>query len=464
MIGTTPYLPGLRARCAPLGRRSAARASAAAECLSGLSALFGGFFGDRLVPAKSGSGSRHRQYSRVDVFWAFLSQVLKRGDSCRSAVTRLQALALARGQPRGSDSDSGYCQARAALALRWLQSLFDALEHWFAPRTQGRWCGRAVRIIDGTGFTMPDTPRNRARWPYPSGQKPGCGFPTGKLVGLFCLHTGRLIAFAHDVWMAHDLRLARRLIGFLKPNDVLVADRAYCGFAFLCLLVGKKVDFVFRLHSARKVRPSRKKSWRELFHKNQRHAGLSLWAWRRLPKQLEVRLVRVTVAHRGFRTKKFTVVTSLLDQTAFPDSALAELYAQRWQIELHYRQIKTHLGLDVLRALSPTVIELELCMHALAYNLVRALMLEASLAAGVPIDRLSFKGTVDLLINWVPLVHRKSLRRKLHHALLLRLASDLVPHRPARSEPRAKKRRPKNYQLLTKPRSLMRVSPSRSLK
>lgn len=102
-----------------------------------------------------------------------------------------------------------YCQARSALALPWLQTLFAALSRRFEPRTQGSRYGRLVRLIDATGFSMPDTKANRRRWPYAGGQKPGCGFPTGKLVGLFCLHTGRLLAFVEGSWKNHDLKLTR---------------------------------------------------------------------------------------------------------------------------------------------------------------------------------------------------------------------------------------------------------------
>jgi hypothetical protein len=188
-------------------------------------------------------------------------------------------------------------------------------------------------------------------------------------------------------------------------------------------------------------------------------------AWKKQPEELPIRLVRFRIEVRGFRTRSVIVATSLLDEKAFPDSAIAELYGLRWQIELHYRQIKTNLALDILRGLSPAMIERELWMHALAYNLVRALLLETALAHAVPIDRLSFKGALDALQSWAEraLVSRRH-RRHARETLLARLANDLVPLRPGRSEPRARKRRPKDYQLLTKPRRRMRVSASRRLR
>jgi hypothetical protein len=230
-------------------------------------------------------------------------------------------------------------------------------------------------------------------------------------------------------------------------------------------LLGQKADFVIRLHQARTVRSRRFRSWREIWKKPQRPHGQTRRSWKKRPEELAVRLVRFQVQVRGFRTQSVIVVTSLLDEQAFPDSAIAELYARRWQVELHYRQIKTNLALDVLRGRSPQMIERELWLHALAYNLVRALLVEAALTHDVPVERLSFKGALDALQAWADraLASRRH-RRHARRTLLARLANDQVPLRPGRSEPRARKRRTKDYQLLNRPRHLMRISGSRRLR
>jgi hypothetical protein len=453
----------MRPVCAPLGA-CIRQVDKVADDLTGLAVLFGCYFSGLMVPAGQGPGSRRRRFDRVDIFWAFLSQVLKRGDPCRAALTRLQASILARGRARPSDNTSAYCQGRLALDVAWLQSLFGSLGKWFAPRSPHDWLGRRVRMIDGSCFSMPDSDRNRAQYPYAGGQKSGCGFPVGKLVTLFCLHTGRLIAFAHNTWKTHELRLARELVRHLRAGEVVLADRLYCGYEFLTILLGRKIDFVVRLHSSRKIGKNHRPGRRVTFKRGQRKKGVSRRLWRRVPEEITLRIVRFTVRQRGYRTKTIVIATSLLDHTAFPDEAIAELYRLRWQIELHYRQIKTNLGLDVLRALTPAMIERELWMHAIAYNLIRALMLEAAITSGVPLQRLSFKGTVDLLEAWAQLAPRRRMRRALRHQLLSRIASDRVPLRPGRSEPRARKRRPKNYQFLTQPRRKMQVFPSRFMK
>lgn len=459
----TPCFPQWRHFLSPLGRHTA-RLRASAGATGGLAALFGRCFPGLLVPARHGPGSRRRAFGRVDVFWVFLAQVLTRDASCRWALDRLHAEALAAGRPRGAGTTSAYCQARAALPLPWLQSLFAALERWLLPRAKGDWLGRVVRVIDGTAFSMPDTPRNRRRWDHPPGSKPGCAFPAGKLVGLFCLHSGRLLSFVQDTCKTHDLKLARDLIQVLRRGEVLLADRAYCGWEFLARLRRRGVDFVIRLHQSRKV-PLRKAGSVEERWPRPPRGKASRRHWQSLPKGLKVRIVRFVTRRRGFRDHHVIVVTSLLDRKRFPDDAIAELYAQRWLVELHFRQIKTSLSLDVMRGLSPAIIERELWMHAIAYNLVRALMLEAALTHETDVARLSFKGALDALAAWTgPALRCRSRRSRARRELLRRIAHDRVPLRPDRTEPRVRKRRPKNYQLMTKPRHRMRVSPSRSLK
>jgi hypothetical protein len=464
----TPYFPGLKAIFAPMGKRVAERTQDAARSLDGLSGLFAPFM-PALVweRAKSGAGTRIRLDGRTAIFFAFLAQVLQRGSSARFAVALLQANRVSRGLKKGSDATGGYCAARAALSLQWLQQIFYGVSAWFDRRSSDAtlWRGRQVRILDGTGFSMPDTEANRHSYPFPSGTKPGCGFPAGKMAGLFCLHTGRLLRFVYSGWKKHDLNMGRQLLKYLKRGDILVADRAYGSWLFLMLLRLIGVDFVIRMHQGRRVSRRRIGSWLETWKKPQKPKGENAKMWSKLPEEQSVRIVAYRVRRNGFRPHLVYLVTSLTINE-FPNDTIEELYGLRWQIELHFRQIKTTLGLDVLRCLSPDMIEKELWMHAIAYNLVRALMMEAAQSSNVPIEQISFKGTVDTLLQWKHLWRGKRPRciRHIRSELLARIAGDQVIERPGRSEPRAKKRRPKNYQWLTKPRNIFHVSPSRSKK
>lgn len=395
-------------------------------------------------------------------FVAFLGQVLTRGSACREAVRRVQAWCVVGRRSVPHESTSAYCQARARLPLESLASAHAALGDWMERRTKEawRWCGRPVKVLDGTGISMPDTEENRARWPYASSQKPGCGFPTAQRVGLFCLATGRLVRFALDTWKAHEIPLARQLLGWIEKGEVILTDRGFCGWGFIAQLQARGADVVMRAHQARRL-----KGRRMLWKKPQRKETWTKEQWQELPAALTVRLVRFRVAVPGFRTEHIVLVTTLLDEQAYPDEAIAALYRRRWAVELSFRDIKTTLGLDVLRCLSPDLIEKEIWLQVLAYNLVRALMLEAAWTHGVELARLSFKGTVDTLRQWTPLfAPRMFVSRRARQELLRIIAAEQVPDRPDRVEPRARKRRPKSYRLLTKPRQQMVVSPSRSNK
>ena len=192
------------------------------------------------------------------------------------------------------------------------------------------------------------------------------------------------------------------------------------------------------------------------------------WAAERptLPANLAVRLVSFRVEVPGFRTEEITLATTLLDAEAYPAWVLAELYRARWNIELRYSEIKTTMGADVLRCKSPAMIEKELCMNAIGYNLIRCVMQEAAQRHDVELERISFKGSLDAVRHFADAIHAAagSPRRQhqLYDELLAIIASDPLPSRPDRHEPRARKRRPKQYQLLIKPRHQMRAIPHKN--
>jgi hypothetical protein len=460
-MSNSMYLPGFSHRLfGSPPARVAGKMVGRARRLDGLAALVARFVPEGVFAPDP--GQRERVYTPWVTFVSLLGQVLTRGSSCREAVRKVQAWCVTAKHVRPDDSTSAYCQARARLSPETLHKAHEQIGEWIVRRTKDawRWCGRPVKVLDGCGVSMPDTALNRALWPYAGGQKPGCGFPTAQLVGLFCLSTGRLVRFALDAWKAHEIRVARRLVDWIEKGEVLLTDRGFCGWGFIAMLKAKGVDVVMRAHQGRRLK-GRRMTWA----KPQRPKTWTQTLWRSLPDALEVRIVRFRVTVPGFRTHEVFLVTTLLDEQAYPDAAIAALYRRRWAVELCFRDIKTTLGLDVLRCQSPDLIEKEVWLQVIAYNLVRALMLEAAWTHDVSLERLSFKGTVDTLRQWTPLFAPRMFAFKRAREELLRIiAADQVPERPDRVEPRACKRRPKCYQLLTKPRRQMVVSPSRSLK
>ncbi|MGH8531097.1 MAG: IS4 family transposase [Nevskiales bacterium] len=445
------------------------------DALSQLQVAFGSLIpAHRLAPSAQGPNSRLRVFSPSVTFWAFLAQVLSPPCACRQIVRKVQAWWAERGQPHLCADTSAYCQARARLPLATLEAIHDDLVTQLqrSVSTEQHWRGRTVKIVDGTNVSMPDTAANQAAYPQQASQQPGCGFPMMKVVGVFCLASGALLQIVRGTLRVHDCQLFRQLWRFLARGDILLADRGFCSYAAIASLAARGVDCVMRLHQAR---PHDARRGRRLGPRDrlltwtkpiQRTPAWSAEDFAALSETLTVRLVHVAVGVRGFRTRQFVLVTTLLDRLAYPAEALGQLYFQRWTVELHFREIKILLGLDVLRCQSPAMIHKELQLHLIAYNLVRALMQQAAARHHVPLARLSFKGALDTMRQWADVLHaaRGQPRKQaaLRRAMLALIARDQLPHRPGRSEPRAKKRRPKNYHLLTAPRHQMRVPAHRN--
>ena len=231
------------------------------------------------------------------------------------------------------------------------------------------------------------------------------------------------------------------------------------------------VDAVMRLHQFRKLdwragqrlgRRDRLVTWK----KGQLQGPL--WTaeqWAQVPAELTVRLVEIVVAVPGFRTQKLVLVTTLLDAPTYSAEELGRLYFRRWAVELSFRDLKTTLGLDVLRCQTPALVRKEIVMHALAYNLIRALMQDIAHSHELVVQRLSFKGTVDALRQWRERFENAPNQPravgKLRQLFYQSIAADRLLVRPGRSEPRVVKRRPKNFRLLTKPRHEMLVERNR---
>jgi hypothetical protein len=282
-----------------------------------------------------------------------------------------------------------------------------------------------------------------------------------KFMALFSLNSGALLHLLTGNLHHHDLSLLRRLWNQLKKGDILLGDRAFGEYTTLAGLPAQGVDVVARLHQARKVdfRKAQRLSRNDglfVWHRGvQQSKILSTTQWSLLPAQITVRIIRFTAILRGFRARRVTLVTTLLEAKPYPARELAALYLRRWRIELCLRDLKTTMGMEQLRCKTPDMAEKELLAYLVAHNLIRCVMAEAVARYPVELERVSFKGSVDALRQYhdgLAQAHNRKTRRLLWEDLLLNLVRDLVRHRPNRTEPRAVKRRPKAYPLLNQPR------------
>lgn len=400
---------------------------------------------------------RERLYPPTVTLSMFMKQALNEDRSCQKAVNGWAAQRVAEGLSVHTVSTGGYCKARQRLPMQMVVELTRATGCLLSAQahTDWRWQGRAVKLVDGTGISMPDTSANQARYPQPSSQVKGVGFPIARAVGVICLSTGAVLdaALGPLEGRGHsELALFRRLLGAFCPGDVMLADALYCNYFLIATLQQRAVDVVFEQNGSRTTDFRRGHRLGVRDHQvrwnkpEQRPRWMTQEQYRAFPDELTVREVEV---------QGRVLVTTLLDARKVRKAELSQLYAQRWHVELDLRNIKTTLGVEVLSCLTPQMVEKEWWVHLLAYNLIRMLMAQAALEAGVQPRQISFKHTVQLWTEWTS--QRLHPDTALRDTGLFRLIAQMtVADRPGRREPRARKRRPKPYPWLKVPRAQAR--------
>jgi hypothetical protein len=357
----------------------------------------------------------------------FLIQILQ--GNCPIAALR---------QHGGIDfAKSSYSDSRTRLPLQLLQSLLLWL-HEQAERSVGvaRKIGGRILIVDGSTYSMEDTPELHAHFNLPAGTREGVGYPAGKLMGLLDAATGMFVSLLSLPLFQHDVRSVIGLHPMLRAGDILLGDRAFCSFAHLVLLQARGVFACVRLHQRRKNKTGGIDRWKKA---GKAPAWMDAAQYLLLPKFIDVRVVAYTIANKGYRTKHVLIATTLMDQSLWPDEKIAELYGHRWHIETCFGHLKTTMKMNVLRCKTVAGVQKELAAYLAVYNLVRLAMLKAAEAQGVSPWRISF---VDAM-RWLA-------ARMLGLEGVGRLIVN--PDRAGRSQLRVIRRRLKEYDLLTKPR------------
>ena len=408
----------------------------------------------------AGHGWRHRTLGPVETIYLFIAQVLHGNTSC-AHVRQLGNFTFTR---------SAYCEARKRLPVEIFRELLREIGQRVTKQASrvGLWRGHRIVSVDGSTFSMPGTCELQAlfRW---APENRGFEFPVSKFVALFDLITGALLDLAPASMRDHELTIVQRLHDLLRPNDVVVADRGYCTYAYLGQLFSKHLHCVVRVPAS---------SRRVEFRSHRRHAvhkhwkgPQSIWVrwlgkhdqivewikpaevppwlpretWERLPELLRVRELRYRVARRGYRSREVTLVTTLLDPDRYPKEAVAELYGRRWQVETNLRHLKATMRMDILRCQSADGVYRELATFGIVYNAVRLVMIHGAEAQGVPPDHISF---IDVL-RWLEL---GCPGRGLPPFII-------NPRRFTSAAPRIVRRRHKNHTYMTRPRTPQRKLP-----
>lgn len=453
----------------------------------------------RFIPAsiitdacqRSGHRWRERVLGPVVTVRLMILQVLFGNLSCRG-LTRVAGLGV---------SGVAYCKARGRLPLDVLGRVMHAIHgeavrrcdahaaspsdngmsHNFRGNFRGSFRGLRnfrgkVALIDGSGVSMPDTPALQRAFGQPGRCLAGCGFPVMHTLWLFDAATGLLLDLVASRWNTHDLADAAKLHPAMNEGDLLIGDRAFCSYAHIAMLLQANLHALVRAHQrliidfspGRRPRHEHaKRRRRGITHSTQlaklgKRDQLVRWdkppahsrpSWMtpaqydRLPGSITVRELQYDITRPGFRTQSVTLVTTLLDATAAsgcPADELAQMYNIRWRIETDLGHLKQTMRMDVLRCKSVDGVMKELWSYAIAYNLVRLLMLDAAHRQKVPPNRLSFIDALDVLRHANAAASHQTARIKVN------------PDRPGRHEPRRIKRPKDRYTYLTKPRDVLK--------
>jgi Transposase DDE domain len=324
---------------------------------------------------------------------------------------------------------------------------------------------RRVLLVDGTSSLTPDTPSIRKLFKQPANLKPGCGYPMAKVLALFDAVSGAILRpiicslFVHEasnVWQLHPL---------LQAGDLLVGDRAFCSYVHLAMLSACNVLGLFRVQQKQRVdfRRGRRHGGKgrtksrfirklgsldqlvEWFKPKQKPKWMSKKQFDALPSGLIVRELRYRLAARGQRTRVVTIVTTLLDEKLYPAERIAELYGLRWQVETHFKELKTGMKMSQLKCKTAEGVKKELLMYFITYNLIRRVILDAAERQHVEVRRISF---IDAS-RW--LAHARE-----GDELIMLV---VLPLRPNRHEPRVKKYLKYRYRSMTRPRHIMKKRP-----
>ena len=427
------------------------------QFLQGDTGVFAQVLGDQEIAAVADElvePHRERIYPPLDTLRLFVGQVLSADRACQDVVGIRLSERVALGQSPSALNTSAYCDARQRLPIKLPVLLGSMIGERLEAMTPSawRWEGRCVKLFDGTTVSMPDTPSNQQTYPQSREQKPGLGFPIARIGALIGLSSGAMLGYQVAACKGKgtgEQSLLANMLDHLDAGDVLLAT--------WWIIYGAKsrgADVVMAQHGVRITdfghgQRLGKNDHRVQWPRPPKPKAMSAEEYAGYPEFIEMREVEVDGR---------ILVTTLLDPRAVTAQSLGALYKMRWNIEVDFRTIKATLEMDGLRCKSQPMVDKEIAVYFLAYNLVRWAMAKAALLADVLPRVLSFAGAKRVLGAFADQLRRTSGENigTMIATVTTCIATLRLPHRPGRIEPRAKKRRPKNLPLLTVPRQVAR--------
>lgn len=388
---------------------------------------------------------RRRRLPADQVVWLVVGMALLRNESIERVVAML-GLALP-SSSGGTAAKSGIARARQRLGEEPLEYLFAfTAEHWATQSaTRHHWRGLALYCMDGTTLRVPDSPENWAAFggQCGNGKRGGSAYPMVRLVALMALRSHLLYSLSFGDYATGEVTLAEDCWPVVPSNSLTIVDRGFMVAHQLTRLQRgaenmhwlTRAKKTTRLRTIEKLGPSDRLVEIRLSDSTRR-------AHPELPAVWQARAI--TYRRKGFRSS--TLLTSLCDARRYPADEIVALYHERWDHEIGYDEVKTHLldRQEAIRSRTPDGVRQEIWGIALAYNLVRLEMERAADEAGVEPNRISFVNALALIRNaWLawstpPLAPGRIPQGLVELRRYLKLLV-LPPRRPERSYPRAVK-------------------------
>lgn len=409
---------------------------------------------------------RDRIYTPLKTLFIFIKQVLNPDKSCKNAVAELVAEQLITERKKVSTNTGSYSNARKRLPEQMISALVKETGKSSAEKALYNWkvFGRPLKGVDGSSIIMPDTKENQEIFPQQKGQKKGIGFPIARIVVVMSLTVGTVLDYAIGAFQGKgtgESSLLRNIFNCIEPDDILLGDRYYPSFFLIADVIAKKADGIFRgqaqrCYDFRKGKHLGKNDHLVEWNKPIKPDWMTEEVYDTYPSQITV---------REFKVDGKIYVTTLLGHKKYHKAELGKIYELRWHLEINLKSIKETMNMDMLSCKTPDMVRKEIGTHFLAYNIIRIIMAEACTQYNATPNRVSFKGTVQLLNKFMPhFIHSNSKQNQVMYAELLKnIVKNKIGNRPGRVEPRRIKRRPKSYSTLNRPRFIEKTKLERKL-
>jgi len=386
---------------------------------------------------------RRRRLPAEQVIWLVIGMALYRNSPIDRVVDEL---GLALPDERNTlVAKSAISQARQRLKEDPLAYLFATTAAEWATRSADadRWRGLALYGMDGTTLRVADSEQNRAAFGGQNSHRGASGYPQVRVIALMALRSHLLSAFRFADYGTGETTLARELWREIPPRSLTIVDRNF--------LVAKDLMWWEASGERHWLTRAKKNTNYAIVEKLGRNDQLVVMDVQHdgCPKQWVVRAIDYQL--KGHPPS--TLLTSLHDAEAYPAQELIALYHERWELEIAYDEIKTHM-LDRQEAIRSRTVEgvhQELWGIAIAYNLVRLEMERTAKELGVAPTRISFTATLQLYrdeMRWIVAAARRlttgTIPKQLDR-MRMQMKRLLLPERRPRSYPRAVKVKMSNY-------------------